>query len=93
MLTPVEVVGLPVYTQSGQFLGKVKRIILDPLTQGVSQYVVGSRHWLKRFLVKELLISPLQVISLTREKMVVADNVVKSKSQTKIGLAVAPTAE
>ena len=66
---------LPVYTKSGFFLGKIKEAEVDSETQQITKYFVRSGNPLKNVLAEELIISANQVISLSKEKMVVDDNV------------------
>lgn len=76
-LTARHLLGLPVVTQSGKPLGKVHDFTLDSLQQSVTQYTVRNTNVLRGLFGHELLIAASQVISLTSEKMVVEDLVVR----------------
>ena len=65
---------LPVVTQSGIELGKVRDLTLDVENHLIIKYIV------KQGLFKnDLLIAPVQVVSITDEKIIVADNVLEEK--------------
>jgi len=68
---------LPVYTQSGDFLGRIADYVLDTQQHQIIQYLVGSSSWLKNILSQqaELLIAQDQVVLLSEEKMVVQDSI------------------
>ncbi len=63
---------LPVETESGTKLGTIAGAEIDVEQHVVMRYVVKSSA-LPKPLANELLISPSQVISVTKEKMVVED--------------------
>lgn len=73
-------IGLPVETKSGLFLGKIKNFDVDNETQAVLRYIVKSRSLIGKLLseeISELIIAKEEVISLGEDKMVVQDGVVK----------------
>ena len=70
-------IGLPVETKLGLSVGKISDIELEAEGHRVSSYLVKTSKVLPGFLSRELAINPRQVVSLTDEKMVVDDNVVK----------------
>ena len=74
MLTPDQIVGLPVYTQSGIFLGKVIKVetLLDG--RAVQKYIIQNANPLKNLISGQLVIDASQVISVTAEKIIVEDN-------------------
>lgn len=74
MLTPNQIIGLPVYTQAGVFLGKVTKVELVPDGQAVQKYIVQSVNPLKNLISGQLVIDVSQVISVTAEKIIVEDN-------------------
>lgn len=72
-----DLLSLPVETKSGERLGKVASFEIDCETHLIVNYYVRS---LKDLLFKdELIISPSQVISISKEKMIVEDAVIKDK--------------
>ncbi|MBI5621783.1 PRC-barrel domain-containing protein [Candidatus Falkowbacteria bacterium] len=69
-----KLLGLPVYTQSGQHLGAVTDMEIDIDDHTVMNYHVGSSNPIHHLLNNTLIINRRQVISITAEKMVVDDN-------------------
>ena len=82
-----EIIGVPVYTQSEDYLGRVDKVVCEPNTQRALQYWVRDSHWFRRWLGKKLIIHRSQVVSLTKEKMVVFDATVKGWQAGQIDLA------
>ncbi len=70
---------LPVYTQSGARLGKVRDVKLNIESHSVQQYVVRAGLLNKN----EYLIGPAQVISISEEKMIVDDTITKDMTSDK----------
>lgn len=63
----------PVFTQSGVKLGHIYDVEIDIETHHVRKYFIGPR-----FLGKETyLVTPVQIISITDQKIIVEDNIVK----------------
>lgn len=77
MLTVAQIKKLPVITVSGKKLGRVNEVLVDPDSQSIMQYQVTPRRLLSLDL--PLLIHRSQVASLTSERLLVEDNVVKAK--------------
>lgn len=71
-----QLIHLSVETQSGQYLGKIISFEIDPLSQSIVYYHVKS-GLIKGLDKKELIIHQNQVISISKEKMIVEDNVSK----------------
>lgn len=71
-----KLIGLPVETRSGQVLGKVVEVHISIETQEVEQYEVQP-SLMKGLLGRRKLIHRRQVISITQDKIVVEDGVVK----------------
>jgi len=67
---------LSVETQSGQDLGAIKDIVFDIDSQMVAQYEVGA------MLGDHILFSREQVLSISAEKMIVEDSVVREGNQS-----------
>ena len=76
-ITHEQLIGLPVYTQSRQDLGRVAGFEMDTEQQVIRTYVVKKSALLKELFAqaKYLYISNSQVVSLTDEEMVVIDSV------------------
>ncbi len=81
-----ELINLPVYTQSGEHLGKVADFVFQPDGQTIIQYHIKSGTLLRELLEKELLVSREQVISITNERMVVEDSVITIRDTKKEAL-------
>lgn len=73
---------LPVYTQSGQHLGRISDFEFEPGTQAIIKYYVKSGGLIKELLQDELLINREQVVAVTHDKMTVEDTTVTA-SETK----------
>lgn len=71
-----DLINLPVYTQSGQNLGRVDSIEVDVEDQTIVNYRVKT-GLIKGLWHQQLVIHSSQVISITKEKMTVEDNVGK----------------
>lgn len=65
---------LPVTTESGFKIGKIIDVEIDLEAHIIIKYIVKQG-----FLKELLLIAPTQVISISKEKMVVYDNIQKQK--------------
>lgn len=70
---------IPVRTESGQPLGSVVDITIDPDTQAVRQYHVKPNRLVPDMVWSPLLIHRDQVISISSEYMVVDDAVMRHK--------------
>ncbi|MFH1236625.1 MAG: PRC-barrel domain-containing protein [Parcubacteria group bacterium] len=76
-LSERELFSLPVETRSGVPIGSVVGIELDTATHRIIHYRVERGALVFK---KIMLIAPIQVLSLTNEKMVVEDTMVKEAS-------------
>jgi len=79
-LNEKELIGLPVETKSGQLLGNLSGFEIDVDSQQIIKYFVKTKNIIKNFLIPELVIDYRQVISITKEKMIVDDNVATEKT-------------
>ena len=68
-----KLIGLVVFTQSGESLGKVSDINLEAENHVVREYVVRASIFNSRV----FLIKPIQVLEILEEKMVVEDAIIK----------------
>lgn len=66
---------LPVQTESGHLLGVVDGVTVDVDAHDIFRYEVKPMKILTAFFSKALLISPLQVISVSEDVMIVKDSV------------------
>lgn len=87
-----DLLNLPVESQSGQHLGRINGFDVDADSHRVTRYYVRT-GLIKGLWHQQLLIDPVQVISISKERMVVEDGVVREPAAefdpTK--LAVSPT--
>jgi len=74
-----KLINLPVYTNSGEHLGKISDFEFDPGSQTIVRYYVRSGALLRELVQRELIISHEQVVMITEEKMVVVDSVLSEK--------------
>ena len=74
-----KLINLPVYTNSGEHLGKVSDFEFDPSSQAIVRYYVRGGTLLREFVRRELIISREQVVMITEEKMVVVDSIVPER--------------
>ncbi|MFA6272480.1 MAG: PRC-barrel domain-containing protein [Patescibacteria group bacterium] len=72
---------LSVFTNSGEELGKISELIINVDTHEVEQYIIRSSNLIEEFFSKELLINKSQVISISKEKMIVEDSVGDNKER------------
>lgn len=72
---------LPVYTILGRYLGRVAEVESDNNNQ-VVYYHVAQPFWLGGLWRRRLLISPVQVVKITSERMVVEDLVERETATT-----------
>ncbi|MDD5567459.1 MAG: PRC-barrel domain-containing protein [Patescibacteria group bacterium] len=72
-----ELIKLPVYTKSNTHLGYITHFDVDELEQKIARYYVKTHQGIVGLFDQELIILPGNVISLTVEKMVVEDGVIK----------------
>ncbi|MFH1291742.1 MAG: PRC-barrel domain-containing protein [bacterium] len=70
---------LPVITQSGTKLGKVHDLKIDVETHAINSYAVRAS-----ILGRSYLIKPVQVLEITREKIVVEDAVIRDIEREQI---------
>jgi sporulation protein YlmC with PRC-barrel domain len=74
-----EIRGLPVFTKSGDRVGKVAGFVIDADRHEVEQYSITKSRLFSALLPDELLVHRSQVIELTSEKMVIEDAVVAER--------------
>lgn len=68
---------LPVYTENNEYLGKIHSFYVDCESQSILKYQVHGSVFIQGLFGKQLLIDRCQVVSITPEKMIVEDAVVK----------------
>lgn len=78
---------LPVYTVSGQHLGRITDVEVAPDGTSVVCYQVAPPLALTQLWRNRLIIRPAQVVQVTEEGMIVEDAVVASAAKVDPGLA------
>jgi len=78
-----KIINLPVFTKSKTRVGYITGFDVDELEQRIVSYYVKTHQGLVSIFDKELLISPRQVISIDKEKMIVDDATVKASAEKK----------
>ncbi|MFA5092154.1 MAG: PRC-barrel domain-containing protein [Candidatus Paceibacterota bacterium] len=73
--------GVPVYTRSGNHVGRLVGFVIESDTHEVVQYAVKKSGTLELILPKEFLVNRTQVVSVSDEKMVVEDAAVAEKAK------------
>lgn len=71
-----QLINLPVYTQNGQHLGRIDSFDIDIDNNKITKYHVRT-GLIKGIWHQELLVDQSQVVSISKEKMVVEDNIIK----------------
>lgn len=72
-----DISGLPVETESGETLGHLVDLTLDVDTYAITDFHVVKSSLLSKLLPSELQVHISQVVSVSKEKVVVRDNVVE----------------
>lgn len=85
-----QLINLPVYTKSGQKLGRVVNFEFNTQLQEIVKYYIKAENIIKELIEKDLVISAEQVISIDDEKMVVEDLAVKEKKLAKQKVSAMP---
>lgn len=75
---------LSVYTQNQQFIGRVGDIVINTDTHAIKKYLIKKSSLVKELISalaqeKDLEVSPSQVISINKDKMIVQDNVASDR--------------
>ena len=81
MLVKKELIGLPVETAAGIFIGKLTDIEIDAASHLVTVFHVRPSRILPGLIAGTLTISRQQVVSVTTKKIVVDDSLLKDKAE------------
>jgi sporulation protein YlmC with PRC-barrel domain len=84
-------VNLPAYTQSGTRLGYVASFEVDELEQRIKRYIIKTHYGLVGLFDKKLIVNVQQVVSLSRERLVVEDAILQQPSAESADLPVKST--
>lgn len=71
---------LPVTTESGEFLGRVSDVELELESATIRAYLVSPSFVKGLFSNEQYVITPSQVVSISADKMIVKDGVIKEHS-------------
>jgi sporulation protein YlmC with PRC-barrel domain len=82
---------LPVFTLGGTRLGYVTSFEIDELDQRIKQYIIKTHHGLAGLFDKQLVVSVRQVVSLSHEKLVVEDAILKQTTTNQTELSAKST--
>ncbi len=83
LINSEKLIGLKTETQSGAYVGKIRSFDIDIETQGVRTYLIKKPPFVPGF-SEGLIVHHKQVVSISEEKMVVLDNVVKYKEESRV---------
>ncbi len=73
---------LPVYTESGHKLGTIHDLEIDYELHSIHKYIVT--HGITGLTKETFLVTPMQIISVSAEKIVVADSIIKDTGETRV---------
>lgn len=88
LISSEKLIGLKVETESGQYVGRIQSFDIDIDSHGIRNYHIKPKFLEGGPFYEEIIVHHLQVISISEEKMVVFDNVVKYKNEIKEGVFV-----
>lgn len=75
-----KLIGLPVYTKSGQRLGVVGDLEIDVDQQLIVNYQVSSKNVIKNLLNNKLVINRDQVIAINKDRIIVDDGILEEQT-------------
>lgn len=87
MARPRSPLRLPVRTASGQRLGTVVDVLVDPDTHTIAAYHVKASRMMPDAVQSPLIIHPTQVVDITDKEMVVDDAAIDEQSSQPAALA------
>ncbi len=85
-LSHKQIINLPVFTNTETRLGSVSSFEIDELEQRIVRYHIKPNQGVASMFGSELIVSHKQVISLTKEKMIVDDLAIKQEAKEKARL-------
>ena len=88
-ITYKDVSGLPVETESGETLGHLVDLTLDVDAYVITDFHVAKSSLLSKLLPSELQVHVSQVVSVSKEKIIVRDNVVEDMAAQSAVIAAA----
>jgi sporulation protein YlmC with PRC-barrel domain len=83
-ITNKNIIGLPVKTESGQLLGKVKSFNIDTDSQSILDYDIKPTSIVKEFFEGDFIISRGSVVDITSDTLIVSDTFSKKENLVKL---------
>lgn len=83
LINSQKLIGLKAETESGQYLGRIQSLDIDIDNHGVRNYYIKPKLLELGAFSSEFIVHHRQVVDITEEKMIVADNIVKYKEKLK----------
>ena len=81
-----KMINLPVFTESGQLIGRLADFNIDTDSQSILEYLVQTDRPIVKLLGRQLIVKRGQVVDILSDKIIVLDNTVKNKSKTTKGV-------
>lgn len=88
-----QLIGLPVLTESGQELGRVKNFNIDIESQSILEYEVKPTSLVKELIDGDFIISRGQIIDINANQITVKDNFSKAERFKKLNKALSKKKE
>lgn len=76
-----KLIGIKVETQGGQYVGRVQSFDVDIETQGIRHYHIKPTLLEGGIFTEEIMVHHKQIVSITEEKIIIVDNIVKYKEK------------
>ncbi|MBI5766117.1 PRC-barrel domain-containing protein [Candidatus Falkowbacteria bacterium] len=80
LLSGKQLIGLPVKTKDGRYLGRIKDFELETANGQIAKYIVSSSDLVKKILAQDLIIDKSQVLEINNQVMTVASGLVGDKA-------------
>jgi sporulation protein YlmC with PRC-barrel domain len=93
LISSEKLIGLKVETESGQYVGRVQSFDIDIESHTIRNYHIKPKFLEGGSFYEEIMVHHLQVVSISEEKMVVVDNIVKYKEEIKEGVFIGTQAQ
>ncbi len=80
LLSGKQLIGLPVKTKDGRYLGRIKDFELETTSGQIAKYIIASSDLVKKILAQDLIIDQGQVLEINNQAMIVASGLVGDKA-------------
>ncbi len=74
------IINLPVYTESREYLGPLIDLDIDLNTGRIEKYFVKNKNFLKNLFQGCLIIMPSQIVAISEKKIIVKNNINKAEN-------------